>query len=176
KRRAGMPVLDLTGSNPTLAGFDYPAAEIFEAFSNPASLRYEPNPRGLLSAREAVSEYYAPRGVEMPASRVLLTASTSEAYAYLFKLLTDPGDEVLVPRPSYPLFEFLASMESIQVKQYSLRYDGAWHVDFDSLARAVTSRTRAVIVVSPNNPTGSFLKPAEARQLDELAVSRGIAI
>ncbi len=106
----------------------------------------------------------------------MLTASTSEAYAYLFKLLTNPGDEVLVPRPSYPLFEFLAAMESVAVKQYSLRYDGAWHIDFDALELAVTPRTRAVVVVNPNNPTGSFLKREEARRLDEFAARRGLAI
>ena len=106
----------------------------------------------------------------------MLTASTSEAYAYLFKLLTNPGDEVLVPRPSYPLFEFLAGLESTVLKHYPLRYDGAWHIDFDALESAVTARTRAVVVVNPNNPTGSFLKLEEARRLDEFAARRGIAI
>jgi alanine-synthesizing transaminase len=176
KRRAGAPVLDLTGSNPTLAGFVYPEREILEAFTNRGALSYDPAPRGLPTARGAVSQYYAERGREVPASRILLTASTSEAYAYLFKLLTNPGDEVLVPRPSYPLFEFLATMESVSVKQYALRYDGAWHVDFDSLERAVTERTRAVVVVNPNNPTGSILKREEARQLDEFAARHGISI
>lgn len=176
KRRASANVLDLTGSNPTRAGFIYPEREILDAFSDSAALRYEPSPRGLLSAREAVSRYYAQCGRDVPASRIVLTASTSEAYAYLFKLLADPGGEVLVPRPSYPLFEFLARMESVCVKQYSLRYDGAWHIDFDSLARAVSERTRALVVVNPNNPTGSFVKPGEARQLDEFAARHGIAI
>ncbi len=176
KRRVGAKVLDLTGSNPTLAGFIYPEREILEAFANAGALRYNPTPLGLLPAREAVSRYYAARGREVPPARILLTASTSEAYAYLFKLLTNPGDEVLVPRPSYPLFEFLASMESVTVKQYALRYDGVWHVDFDSLERAATECTRAVVVVNPNNPTGSFLKTDEARQLDEFAARRGISI
>jgi alanine-synthesizing transaminase len=176
KRRAGAKVLDLTGSNPTLAGLVYPDNEILSAFADSASLRYDPAPRGLPAAREAVSRYYAKRGREVPASRIVLTASTSEAYAYLFKLLTNPADEVLVPRPSYPLFEFLAAMELAAVKQYALRYDGAWHIDFDSLERAASERTRAVIVVNPNNPTGSFLKTEEARQLGEFAARRGIAI
>jgi hypothetical protein len=114
-----------------------------------------------LAAREAVSEYYAQRGVDVPASRILLTASTSEAYSYLFKLLADPGDEILVPRPSYPLFDYLAAMESVRVIQYPLRYDGVWHIDFEALASAITSRTRAIVVVNPNNPTGSYLKRAE---------------
>ncbi len=172
----GANILDLTGSNPTASGLLYPEREILDAMMDRAALRYEPAPRGLLSAREAVSSYYRDRGREVPVSNIVLTASTSEAYAYLFKLLANPGDEVLVPRPSYPLFEFLAALESVSVKQYSLRYDGAWHIDFDSLDRAASPGTRAVIVVNPNNPTGSFLKPAEARQLEEFAVRRGIAI
>lgn len=169
-------VLDLTESNPTRAGFQYPEREILEALADPAALRYEPTPRGLLSAREAVCRYYAKRGVEVPASHIVLTASTSEAYAYLFKLLANPGDEVLVPRPSYPLFEFLAGLESTVLKQYPLRYDGVWHLDFDALERAVTARTRAMVVVNPNNPTGSFLKREEVQRLDEFAARRGIAI
>jgi alanine-synthesizing transaminase len=176
KRRRGAEVLDLTGSNPTVAGFNYPESEILNAFAHADALRYDPAPRGLLPAREAVSRYYAARGRDVPTSRILLTASTSEAYAYLFKLLTNPGDEVLVPRPSYPLFEFLAAMELVTVKQYALRYDGGWHIDFDSLERAVSERTRAVVVVNPNNPTGSFLRTEEARQLDEFAARRGISI
>jgi len=176
KHRAGANVLDLTESNPTRAGFVYPEREILEALSDPAALRYDPAPCGLLSAREAVSRYYAERGMAVPASRVILTASTSEAYAYLFKLLTNPGDEVLVPRPSYPLFEFLAGLELTVLRQYPLRYDGAWHIDFDALERAVTDRTRAVVVVNPNNPTGSFLKQEEARRLAEFAACHSLAI
>ncbi len=176
KRRARANVLDLTESNPTRAGLVYPDRAILEALADPAALRYDPAPRGLLSAREAVSRYYAKRGVVVPVSHIVLTASTSEAYAYLFKLLTNPGDEVLVPRPSYPLFEFLARLESTVLKQYPLRYDGAWHIDFDALEGAVTPRTRAVVVVNPNNPTGSFLKREETRRLDEFAVRRSLAI
>jgi alanine-synthesizing transaminase len=176
KRGSGAEVLDLAGSNPTRAGFIYPEHEILDAFADPAALCYDPAPRGLLPAREAVSRYYAGRRRDAPASRILLTASTSEAYAYLFKLLTDPGDEILVPRPSYPLFEFLAAMESVRVKQYSLHYDGAWHVDFDSLARAASERARAVVVVNPNNPTGSFLKADEASKLNDFAARRGMSI
>ncbi len=176
KRRACAPLLDLTESNPTQAGFTYPHLEIMKALADPAALRYEPTPWGLLSARDAVSRYYGERGVEVPASLVLLTASTSEAYAYLFKLLADPGDEVLAPRPSYPLFEFLAGLESVAIRPYPLRYDGAWHVDFDALERAVTSRTRALVVVNPNNPTGSFLKREEAERLNHFTAAHGIAI
>ena len=121
KRRAGARLLDLTESNPTRTGLEFPGEGILAALADARALRYDPTPRGLKSAREAVSEYYAQRGVVVDASRILLTASTSEAYSYLFKLLADPGDEFLVPRPSYPLFEFLAAMESVQVRQYPLR-------------------------------------------------------
>src|SRR5262249_34209487 len=131
KRRAGAKLLDLTESNPTRAGISYPAAEILAAISADTAMRYDPAPRGSEDARRAVADYYAERGVAVDPERILLTASTSEAYSYLFKLLTDPGDEVLTPRPSYPLFEFLAGLESVHVRQYPLRYDGEWHVDFE---------------------------------------------
>lgn len=176
KRRAGARLLDLSESNPTRAGFEYPGEEILAALADARALRYDPAPRGLEPAREAVSEYYAQRGVTVDSSRILLTASTSEAYSYLFKLLADPGDEFLVPRPSYPLFEFLAAMESVQVRQYPLRYDGAWHIDFGALDRLAGPRTRAVVIVNPNNPTGSFLKHGEQTRLEEFALARGIAI
>jgi len=165
KRRNGTAILDLTESNPTHAGLDYPGDELLAALADSRALQYDPHPRGLLPAREAVSEYYAQRGIDVPASRILLTASTSEAYSYLFKLLADPGDEILVPRPSYPLFDYLAAMESVQVVQYPLRYDGVWHIDFDTLASAITPRTRAIVVVNPNNPTGSYLKRVEWERL-----------
>jgi hypothetical protein len=172
KRQSGAHILDLTESNPTRVGLTYPQAEILAALSDPASLRYHPSPRGLASARDAVAAYYP--GVK--SENVVLTASTSEAYAYLFKLLANPGDEVLAPRPSYPLFEFLAGLESVDIRQYPLRYDGVWHVDFDALKQAITPRTRAIVVVNPNNPTGSFLKRAELDILDSLAAERGLAV
>jgi aspartate/methionine/tyrosine aminotransferase len=175
KRAAGIPVLDLTESNPTRAGISY-SPELLTPLSDARALRYDPDPRGTSSARNAVADYYAQRGVPTDIDRILLTASTSEAYSYLFKLLADPGDEVLAPRPSYPLFEFLASLESVNVRTYPLRYDGAWHIDFDSLERAMSARTRAIVVVNPNNPTGQYLKDAELERLDSLCASRGIAI
>jgi len=133
KRRAGAPILDLTESNPTRAGLSYPT-EIVDALADPRMLVYEPAPAGMSEARQAVSAYYALRAQQVDAERILLTASTSEAYAYLFKLLSNPNDRVLVPRPSYPLFEFLAAMESIEVRPYALAYHGAWSIDLDSLA------------------------------------------
>jgi alanine-synthesizing transaminase len=164
--RTKSQVLDLTESNPTRAGFEYPREEILDALADPRALRYDPEPRGLLCARDAVASYYG----NIPVSQILLTASTSEAYAYLFKLLCDPGDEILSPRPSYPLFEFLAGLESVRMVQYPLRYDGVWHIDFDALESAITPRTKAIVVVNPNNPTGSFLKRDEWSRLQTLGV------
>jgi alanine-synthesizing transaminase len=176
KRQAGAAVLDLTESNPTRVGLDYPQPEILAALADPSALRYHPWPRGIDSAREAVAGYYRDRETPISIGDVLLTASTSEAYAYLFKLLANPGDEILAPRPSYPLFEFLAALESVHIRQYPLRYDGVWHVDFAALERAITPRTRAIVVVNPNNPTGSFLKRAELDVLESLAAKQGLAI
>jgi aspartate/methionine/tyrosine aminotransferase len=176
RRKSGAQILDLTESNPTRAGLIYPEAEILAALSDASALRYHPSPRGLDTARDAVAAYYRDRGTQIPVENVLLTASTSEAYAYLFKLLANPGDEILAPRPSYPLFEFLAGLESVHIRQYPLRYDGIWHVDFDALEQAITPRTRGIVVVNPNNPTGSFLKRAELDRLDSLAADRGLAI
>jgi alanine-synthesizing transaminase len=169
-RAAARPILDLTESNPTRAGIAYDADAILAALATPDSLRYEPAPFGLPIARESVARDLSARGPHMDPSRVVLTASTSEAYAFLFKLLTDPGDEVLVPSPSYPLFEHLARLESVRGVPYRLAYDGAWHVDLQSVRRALTPRTRAIIAVNPNNPTGSFLKRDELAALASLGL------
>ncbi len=176
KRAENASILDLTESNPTRAGFTYQQEEILDALADPRALRYDPSPRGLLSAREAVASNHAERGCTIQPDQILLTASTSEAYAYLFKLLCDPGDEILTPRPSYPLFEFLAALESVRVRQYPLRYDGAWRIDFAALEAAITYRTRAIVIVDPNNPTGSFLDPDESDRLQSLATAHGLAI
>jgi alanine-synthesizing transaminase len=170
KRRAGAPILDLTESNPTRAGFNYPSAQILEAICDPRSLVYEPVPAGSAEARAAIAGYYRARGYHVAPERILITASTSESYAWLFKLLANAGDEVLVPRPSYPLFEFLAALESVRVVQYPLVYDGAWSVDFEALKRSLTPRTRAIVLVNPNNPTGSFLKQDELARLAALGI------
>jgi aspartate/methionine/tyrosine aminotransferase len=176
KRRRGDPLLDLTESNPTRAGFDYASAEILAALSDHQSLRYDPTPAGLAEARAAVSAYYAARSEHVGPERILLTASSSEAYAYLFKLLADPGDEVLVPRPSYPLFDYLAALESVRVVHYPLTYDHGWAIDFDALERACSARTRAILVVNPNNPTGHFLKTGELDRLTGLCAARDLAL
>jgi hypothetical protein len=142
-----------------------------DALADPRALRYDPQPAGSLAAREAVCRYYAERGHTVAPDQVLLTASTSEAYQYLFKLLGDTEDEVLVPRPSYPLFEFLATLESLRAVSYPLVYDGGWSIDRDALAAAVTGLTRAIVLVNPNNPTGSFLKRDELRFLRSLGLT-----
>jgi aspartate/methionine/tyrosine aminotransferase len=175
KRRDGARILDLTESNPTRAGLAYPP-EIVRAFDDPRMLVYEPSPAGAAEAREAVASYYAARGERVETGRILLTASTSEAYAWLFKLLCDAGDHVLVPRPSYPLFEFLANLESVEVRQYPLAYHGGWAIDLDALAAAVSERTRAVVLVNPNNPTGSYVKRAEIQALSRLCAQRRMAL
>lgn len=149
--------LDLTVSNPTTAGLPYAADAIGRALGTSRALVYEPEPLGLPAARAVVAAEYAPQGLEVSPSRVAITASTSEAYAVLFKMLCDPGDEVLVPVPSYPLLAWLASFEGVELRTYPLEYAGRWHIDLGALARAVTPRTRAIVVVTPNNPTGSFL-------------------
>lgn len=175
KRRSGAKVLDLTESNPTRAGIDYPG-DLLTPLADPAGLVYEPAPLGLPEARAAVANDFRRRGLTVDPERVLLTASTSEAYAFLFKLLLDPGEVVLVPRPSYPLFEFLARLEGAKAACYDLDYDGEWHLSVPKLAARVTAATRAVCVVHPNNPTGSFLKQDEAAQLASLCAERGLAV
>ncbi len=159
KKKAGAPILDLTESNPTHAGIEYPAG-FLSCLASEAAARYEPEPFGLPSARETIAREYG-----APVDRVVLTASTSEAYSWLFKLLCDPGDEVLVPRPSYPLFDYLAALESVNVRHYGLFYDHGWFIDFHTLERAIGERTRAIVLVNPNNPTGHFLRSHELEQL-----------
>jgi hypothetical protein len=171
----GVPVLDLTDSNPTTAGFDYPT-ELLSPLADPGGLTYWPEARGLAAARAAVTADYARRGIAIDPARVVLTASTSEAYSLLFKILCDPGDEVLVPRPSYPLFEHLTSLEAVRAVTYDLEPDASWQVDLASLDRAVTGRSRAVLVVSPNNPTGSFLSRPELDAIAERCLASGLAL
>jgi alanine-synthesizing transaminase len=175
-RAAGKPLLDLTASNPTECGFDYDRRAILQALSNPESLSYDPDPRGLLSARRAVSEYYSAREIVIPADNIILTTSTSEAYSFVFRVLCNPGDELLIPEPSYPLFSFLADIQDVKLVGYPLLYDHGWQIDFHALQQAVTERTRGIIVVNPNNPTGHFCKPSEMRKLNDICAPRKIAI
>lgn len=155
------PRFDLTTSNPTTAGIPYDTEAILGALGRPEAMTYAPLPFGLASAREAVAADLRARGLSAASARIALTASTSEAYAALFKVLCDPGDEVLVPAPSYPLLDFLAAFDSVTLKRYPLVYAGGWHVDLDALRAAIGPRTKAIVVVSPNNPTGSYLSRFE---------------
>ena len=168
-RQNGAELLDLTSSNPTASRFGYPHEAVASAFAQIRDFGYVPDPFGEVAAREVVRAYYLERNLDVSSDRILLTASTSEAYGQLFKLLCDPGDEILIPLPSYPLFEYLASLESVRTVPYWLRYDGSWHIDFEALEARLTERTKAIVVVNPNNPTGSFLKQAETDRLFEVA-------
>ncbi|HEY2645658.1 MAG TPA: pyridoxal phosphate-dependent aminotransferase [Candidatus Acidoferrales bacterium] len=183
-RKSDKQLFDLTTSNPTECGLAYPAQEILAALSDARALLYHPESKGLLQAREAVAEYYAGRAGFSAAhsescvdpERILLASGTSEAYTHIFRLLCESGDEILVPAPSYPLFEFLADLADIRLVPYPLLYDHGWQIDFVALRAALTLRSRAVMVVHPNNPTGSFVKPREAAELAEICVQREMAI
>jgi aspartate/methionine/tyrosine aminotransferase len=172
----GRAVLDLTASNPTTVGLRYERERILSALRHPRALEYEPACKGILAAREAVAAYYAERGVALSAERIILTVSTSEAYTYCFRLLCDPGDEVLVPQPSYPLFEFLADIQDVKLVPYELVYDHGWQIEFESLRRAITPRSKAIMVVHPNNPTGHFTQRWELERLNALGREHELAL
>jgi aspartate/methionine/tyrosine aminotransferase len=172
--RQGGTILDLTDSNPTSAGVRY-EPDLLQPLADAGGLVYRPQPLGLDEARAAIAADCGRRGVSVSPSDVVLTASTSEAYSWLFKLLCDPGDAVLVPRPSYPLFEHLTRLEGVRIEQYDLVYHGRWEIDFAS-CEAASDRVRAVLVVSPNNPTGSYISAREFAALSEFCRTRGCAL
>ncbi|MGH9530720.1 MAG: aminotransferase class I/II-fold pyridoxal phosphate-dependent enzyme, partial [Terriglobales bacterium] len=174
---AGIPLIDLTISNPTRAGLRYDTRTILDSLRNNAAMDYDPQPKGLLSAREAVAGYYREdhNTVVHPES-IVLTTSTSEGYSYVFRLLCNPGDEILVPKPSYPLFEFLADLQDVKLVPYPLIYDHGWQIDFHSLTQAVNDRTRAMVAVHPNNPTGSFVSSSERSALNLLCCDNNLAL
>lgn len=175
--RAGKrKVIDLSASNPTECGFRYDGSSILKAFINPAALKYSPDPRGLRSARMAVGEYYLALRENVVADDIVLTTSTSEAYSFVFRLLCNPGDELLIPSPSYPLFDYLADLQDVKLVRYPLFYDHGWHIDFHALKQAITPRTRGVILVNPNNPTGHYTKAGERDTLNELCAEQDLAI
>jgi aspartate/methionine/tyrosine aminotransferase len=175
RREAGLPIADLTASNPTRCGFRYPDS-LLAALTDARALDYDPQPRGLLSAREAVCRYYADHGVALDPGQIVLTTSTSEAYSFLFRLLCDPGGEILVPQPGYPLFDFLATLDDVRIKSAPLVYDEGWQIDFEGLRRALTARTRAIVIVHPNNPTGHFTKAWEAKELAAICRAHGLSL
>ena len=167
-RREGRTFLDLTESNPTRCGFNFEAQEILNALGDPQSLTYEPDARGLPRARQSIAAYYAGRGIPLDPDQIFLTSSTSEAYSYIFRLLANPGDAILVPRPSYPLFDFLAGLNDLELISYPLSYHDGWRIDLNSLASnlsAAARKVRAILVVHPNNPTGSFVSREELQTL-----------
>ena len=172
---AGLPVADLTASNPTRCGFSYDTA-LLTALADERALDYDAQPRGLLPARQAVCAYYADHGVEVEPEQVVLTTSTSEAYSFLFRLLCDPGGEILVPQPGYPLFDFLAGLDDVRLKSAPLVYDHGWQIDPEGFRRAITAETRAIVLVHPNNPTGHFTKHWEAEELATLCREHGLAL
>jgi len=176
-RSSGRSLLDLTRSNPTECSFVYDERGIQHALTTPEILRYRPEARGMAVAREAVADYYRKQhGVAPAADDLVLTSGTSEAYSFLFRLLCNAGDEVIIPAPGYPLFDFLADICDVKLVRFALAYDHGWQIDFAALAAAATERTRAVIVVHPNNPTGHYLASAEQRQLADFCRERGLAL
>ena len=177
-RASGQKILDLTVSNPTEAGVRPDPEVVLAALANPEAMHYDPQPRGLLEARQAVCHYYreSHEVFDLDPERLILTTSTSEAYSYVFHLLCNPGNEILVPKPSYPLFEFLADLADVKLVPYPLLYDHGWQIDFDSLYKAATAQSRAVILVHPNNPTGSYVAAAETAALNAFCRDYGLAL
>ena len=176
-RADGKPIFDLTASNPTTCGFEYDRAAILAELSRPECLEYEPDPRGLLIARAAVVEYYAEAAAtKISTDQIFLTTSTSEAYSYLFRLHCDPGAEILIAQPSYPLFDFLGDLDDVRLVPYPLFYDHGWHIDIAALKERITSRTRAVVVVHPNNPTGHFTSLEERNLLEGICEEHGLVL
>jgi len=173
---SGKPVIDLTESNPTKCGFHFEAGQILGALSDPASLIYDPVPQGLLPARNAVVDYYRSHNCAVNVNDIFLTTSTSEAYSFLFRALCNPGDEVLIPQPGYPLFNFLADIQDVAMAPYPLIYDYGWQIDFHALQRAITARTRAIVVVNPNNPTGHFCKADDMHRLNQICLESDLAL
>jgi aspartate/methionine/tyrosine aminotransferase len=178
RRASGKPILDLTVSNPTACGFQYDEAAILGALAAPEALRYDPEPKGLLKARAAVAQYYHEKNSEerVDLERLILTTGTSEAYSFLLRLLCEAGDEIVIAQPSYPLFEFLAAIHDVKLRPFRLVYDHGWQIDFAALTKATSPRTRAIVLVHPNNPTGHFVSRSEAEQLQKLCLERESAL
>jgi alanine-synthesizing transaminase len=177
-RLKGKPVIDLTVSNPTTCGFSYDEAAILKALSDPAALQYEPEPKGLPRARGAIVEYYLEKdsSAHLDPERLILTTGTSEAYSFIFRLLCNPGDEILIAHPSYPLFDFLATIQDVKLCQFPLVYDHGWQIDFPALRKTITTKTRAILLVHPNNPTGHFISANEAEELNRICLEHDLAL
>jgi alanine-synthesizing transaminase len=176
RRGAGLEVIDLTESNPTRCGLAYPGEAILRALALPASLAYAPEPLGTAGARQAVSADYAARGIDVPAGRLVLTASTSEAYGFLMKLLAEPGSAMLCPAPSYPLFDLLARIHDVRLVPYPLMPDSGFGIDLEALESLAREGAAALLVVSPGNPTGTCLTRVEASALRDMSIRHGLPI
>jgi alanine-synthesizing transaminase len=177
-RESGRPFFDLTASNPTTCGLLYDQAAITAALAASAGHAYDPNPKGCMDARAAIARYYREKesGVSLDPEHVFVTTGTSEAYSFLFRLLCEPGDEVLIAHPSYPLFEFLSAIQDVNLRPFRLVYDHGWQIDFHALEAAIGPRTRAILLVHPNNPTGNFICTSEAEKLNHLCAARNLAL
>lgn len=175
-RSQGRDIIDLTVSNPTRCDLDLPVEDVLSAFHHPDNLHYAPEPKGLLHAREEVAAYYRRRGMTVDPERIVLTASTSEAYGFIFRLLANPGDEVLMPAPGYPLFQYLAQLNDVEVALYPSVYQDGWRMDRDALTDCFSDRTRALVCVHPNNPTGAYIKPDERERMNALCRMHNAAI
>lgn len=175
-KKAGKELIDLTTSNPTAAGFVYETDALLASLGTPAAARYDPHPLGAKFAREAVAQYYSEHNALISPEAICLTTSTSEAYSHIFRLLCDVGDEVLVASPSYPLFDFVAQLSDLRLRHYPLFYDGLWHINLPSLEATITPRTKAIIIVHPNNPTGNYVSRQECAALLHVCARRGIAL
>lgn len=176
KREYGIEIIDLTASNPTQCDIPQPSDLIVSLLDNVQARTYGPDPRGLFNARVAIAEWYARDGIDVDPASIVLTSGTSEAYSFLFELLCDAGDAVLMPRPSYPLAEFLAHAHDVIINPYNLAYDGQWHIDWSSVEKGCSTACRSIIVVHPNNPTGSYVRGEDRKRLTELATSRSVAV
>jgi alanine-synthesizing transaminase len=175
RKEAGLPLADLTASNPTHCGFHYPE-DLLAALQDRKALDYDPSPLGMLNAREAVCEYYRDHGAALSSDQVILTTSTSEGYSFLFRLLCDPEDEILISQPSYPLFDFLAVLDNTRLIPYQLIYDHGWQIDLEEIRRKITPKTRAIALVHPNNPTGHYTKSLEREALESVCREHGLAL
>ncbi len=175
-RQSGIKILDLTESNPTQCQFEYPANPILAPLSDPQNLTHQPSSKGTESARRAILEYYREKGIRLNLEQIFLTASTSEAYSFIFRLLVNPDETVLAPKPSYPLFDYLTQLNDIHLEYYSLLYAEKWTIHFDSLEKWMDQKPKAMILVNPNNPTGSFIKESEFKKINEFALTHEFAL
>ena len=177
RRASGADIVDLTETNPTRCGFAFDHDALLSPLADPRGVTYTPDPRGMMQTRRAIAAMNTARGCPSHPEQVFLTAGTSEAYSHLFRLLCNPGDSVLVPSPSYPLLDFLAQLCDVRLIPYPLHYlSDRWSIDLDALTAAIETRTRAVIVIHPNNPTGSFITRSEHDAIVGIAESSSMAV